>query len=148
MNNKPFDYSWIVFIIIAIIVVVAFKPVMNSIKGSREKSDKTSQWAKGKVIFYDTKTWGRDNRSCAMCHAKDYTLQEGFTSVDMKDFKYVELKGLKKTYGLNSMGNPDKILGKINSCLSSGNRIEAGTMDMNNERWEPLLAWLSHAYGN
>jgi hypothetical protein len=147
MNNKPFDYSWIVFIIIAIIVVVAFKPVMNSIKGSREKSDKTSMWAKGKVIFYDTKTWGRDNRSCAMCHTKDYTLQEGFTSVDMKDFKYVELKGLKKSYSLSSMGNPDKILRQINSCLSSGNRIEAGTMDMNNERWEPLLAWLEHAYG-
>ena len=147
MNNKPFDYSWIVFIVIIVIVIVAFKPVMNAIKSGKAKSDKTSMWAQGKTIFYDTKVWGRDNRSCAMCHTKDYTLQEGFTSVDMPEFKYVELKGLKKSYDLGVMGNPDKMLRQVNSCLSSTNRIEAGTIDMNNAKWEPLLAWLEHAYG-
>lgn len=146
MDRKPFDYSWIVFLVIVVIIIIAFRPVMHAIKGAKEKSATNSDWAKGKVIFYDTKAWGRDNRSCAMCHAKDFTLQEGFNKVDMLEPAYVELKGLKKTYGLGALGTEDKLLQQVNKCLSSSNRIEAGTIDMNDQRWTPLAAYLIHSF--
>lgn len=147
MERKPFDYSWIVFGIIILVIVVGYKPVMNKITSAREKADTTSEWAKGKVIFYDTAAWGRENRSCAMCHAKDYTLAEGHDKVEMSDFRYVELKNLKKTYGVGALGSPEQLLKQVNNCLMSGSRIEGGTIDTANMKTEPLIAYLLHDFG-
>lgn len=147
MERRPFDYSWIVFGIIILIIIVGYKPVMNKISAAREKSDSTSEWAKGKVIFYDPAAWGRENRSCAMCHAKDYTLAEGFDKVGMGDFGYVELKDLKKTYGVGVLGSPERLLKQVNNCLMSGARIEGGTIDTANLKTEPLIAYLLREFG-
>ncbi len=145
--NKPFDYSWIVFGIVILIIIVGYKPVVNKITAARQKADSTSDWAKGKEIFYDPMIWGRENRSCAMCHAKDYTLAQGFDKVDMTEYGYRELVGLKKSYGIGVVGTPEKLLRQVNSCLMSGARIEAGTIDSNNTKWEPLLAYLLREFG-
>ena len=147
MERRPFDYSWIVFGIIILIVVVGYKPVVNKIHSSRTKADATSDWAKGKDIFYDPAIWGRENRSCAMCHAKDYTMAAGFKKIDMADFAYVELKSLRKTYGVGVLGSPERLLKQVNNCLMSGSRIEGGTIDTGNQKWAPLCAYLLHQFG-
>src|SRR4030042_6896901 len=116
MQRKPFDYSWIVFAVLIIIVIVAYKPVMNAINTKREQSASTSTQARGKEIFYDPDTWGQENRSCAMCHTQDYVLSPGHDKVEMPDFKYVELKNLKKTYEIGIMGNRERLLNQLNRC--------------------------------
>ncbi len=139
--SKPFDYSWIVFAIIIVVVIVAYKPVMNAINQAREPKE-GSDYLVGEEIFYDASAWGPENRSCAMCHTKDYTLSPNYTKVEMEDFTYVELKGIKKRFGVGVIGNPDKLLSQVNRCLSSPKRINGGTIAFANLKWQPLFAYL------
>jgi len=142
MGHRNVDYGWIVFLILIVIVVIAYKPVMNAISKTRAGSASAELVAKGRDIFYDPDVWGQKNRSCAMCHAKDYILSDGYEAVEMKDYRYVELKNLKKTYEFGVMGNPEQLMDQVSRCLSSGTRIEAGTLTRADPRWEPLLAYL------
>lgn len=139
--RKPFDYSWIVFAIIIVVVIVAYKPVMNAINQARQPKE-GSDYMVGEEIFYDASAWGPENRSCAMCHTKDYTLSPNYTEVEMEDFTYVELKGIKKKFGVGVIGNPDKLLSQVNRCLSSPKRIVGGNITFADLKWQPLFAYL------
>ncbi len=139
--RKPFDYSWIVFAVIIVVVIFAYKPVMNAIQKARQPKE-GSDYMVGKEIFYNPSEWGPENRSCAMCHAKDYTLSPNHSKVEMEEFTYVELKNVKRKFGVGIIGNPDKLLAQVNRCLSSPRRIDGGRINFGNSKWEPLLAYL------
>ena len=139
--SKPFDYSWIVFIVIIIAVIAAYKPVMNAINQAQQPKE-GSDYLVGEEIFYDPDVWGPENRSCAMCHKEDYTLSPGYSKVEMEDFAYVELKNIKKKFGIGVIGSPDELLSQVNRCLSSPERITGGTINFSHIKWQPLLAYL------
>jgi len=139
--SKPFDYSWIIFIVIIVVVIVAYKPVMNAINKAQQPKE-GGDYMVGEELFYNPNAWGPENRSCAMCHKEDYTLSPNHSEVEMADFAYVELKGIKKKYGIGVIGNPDKLLSQVNRCLSSPERITGGTITFAHINWNPLLAYL------
>jgi len=139
--RKPFDYSWIVFAVIIVVVIVAYKPVMNAIQQAQQPKE-GSDYLVGEEIFYNPNAWGPENRSCAMCHKEDYTLSPNYKEVEMEDFAYVELKGIKKKFGVGVIGNPDRLLSQVNRCLSSPQRIDGGTITFADLKWQPLLAYL------
>ncbi len=143
MERKPFDYGIIVVIALIVAVVLAYKPVMSFINKTKAGSESAGLVAKGKEIFYDPMIWGRENRSCAMCHAEDYVLAPGFDKVDMVDAdKTRPLKNIRKTFGIGVIGNTQKLQDQINRCLSSGSRIESGKLNFGDRRLEPLIAYL------
>jgi hypothetical protein len=139
--RKPFDYSWIVLVVAIVVVIFAYKPVMNSIQKARQPKE-GSDYLVGKEIFYNPSEWGPENRSCAMCHKKDYELSPNHTEVEMEDFTYVELKDIKGKFGIGVIGNPDRLLSQVNRCLGSPERINGGKINFANRKWQPLLAYL------
>lgn len=139
--RKPFDYSWILFIVVIVAVIVAYKPVMNAINQARQPKE-GSDYLVGEELFYNPNGWGPENRSCAMCHKEDYTFSPNFSKVEMEEFAYVELKGIKKKFGVGVIGNPDALLGQVNRCLSSPQRIDGGKITFADLKWQPLFAYL------
>jgi len=139
--SKPFDYSWIVIAAIIVVVIVAYKPVMNAINQAQQPKE-GSDYLVGEEIFYDPNGWGPENRSCAMCHKEDYTLSPNYSEVEMEDFTYVELKGIKRKFGIGVIGSPDKLLSQVNRCLSMPSRINGGTITFAHIKWQPLLEYL------
>lgn len=143
MERKPFDYGIIVVILFIVVIIVAYKPAMNFFNKAKSGTESAGLVAEGKQIFYDPMIWGRDNRSCAMCHAEDFTLAPGFDKVDMKDADQIRpLKNLRKTFGIGVIGDTQKLQDQVNRCLSSGSRIESGTLNFGDRRLEPLMEYL------
>lgn len=143
MERKPFDYGIIVVILVIVGVVLAYKPVMSFINKARAGSESATLVARGKEIFYDPMIWGRENRSCAMCHAEDYVLAPGHDKMDMEEATTIRpLKNIRKTFGIGVIGDTQKLLDQINRCLASGTRIESGALDFGDRRLEPLMEYL------
>jgi hypothetical protein len=143
MERKPFDYGIIVVILLIVGIILAYKPAMNFIKKTKSGTESAGLVVEGKEIFYDPMIWGRENRSCAMCHAEDFTLAPGFDKVDMKDAGQIRpLKNIRKTFGIGVIGDTQKLQDQINRCLSSGSRIESGKLNYGDRRLEPLMAYV------
>ena len=101
MERKPFDYGIIVVIALIVVAILAYKPVVGFFKKAQSGSESAGLIAEGKEIFYNPVIWGRENRSCAMCHAEDYTLAPGHDEVEMKDFENRRLlTNVRKSFGL------------------------------------------------
>lgn len=142
MERRSIDYGWIILIIIIVVAIFAYKPVVGYVRGRVSQSAGATDYQKAKELFYDYQAWGYPNRSCAMCHSKDYEVNPEHQDIDMPDFKYVELKAVAKEYHYTILGSPTELVEQINRCLHSPMRIAYGTLTQDDERIRLLLVYL------
>jgi len=142
MERRSIDYGWIILIAVVIIGIFAYKPVVGYFRERSSQSAGATDYQAGKEAFYDYEAWGRPNRSCAMCHAKDYKVNPEHEEIDMGDFKYVELKDLARKYHYTLLGSPTELVEQINACLHSPGRIAYGTLTIDDKRIRVLVAYL------
>jgi len=142
VERRSIDYSWIILIVIAVIAIFAYKPVVGYLRERSSQSTGATDYQKAKEVFYDYQVWGHPNRSCAMCHAKDYEVNPEHPDIDMPDFKYVQLKGVARKYHYTLLGSPSDLVKRINRCLHSPTRIGYGTLTQQDERIRLLLIYL------
>ena len=123
MERKSIDYGWIILIIVVVIAIFAYKPIMGFLGKRSSESAGAVEARKAKDLFYDYQAWSYPNRSCAMCHAKDYEVNPENQEIDMRDFKYVELKNIAKKHHYTLLGTSSDLVDQINRCLHSSGRI-------------------------
>jgi len=139
---RTIDYGWIIIIILVIVGFFLYKPVVKVFQNIINPKSKQERFARAKELFYDYKAWGYENRSCAMCHAKDYTTNPQKPTIDMPDFRYVPLENIKAKYPPSLMGPNEALMRQINRCLSSPGRINGGTIYQTDERMELLMLYV------
>lgn len=142
MERKSIDYGWVILIIVVIVAIFAYKPITGYLAKRSSESAGAVEFQKAKELFYDYQAWSHPNRSCAMCHTKDYEVNPDQPDIDMPDFKYVELEDVAKKYGYTLLGTPDNLLKQVNRCLHATGRIGYGTLTLNDEKMRLLLLYL------
>lgn len=140
------DYAWVLFILIGIAIVFAWKPVSqfikeNSVRGSEE-------YAHGKEVFHNPTQWaGEDSyRSCAMCHDPGFSPQPGKT-VEMEDYdpdNPVVLENINKRYRSGVLSSEDDLYNQITRCLTLQTRIGVGPISQNAEFFQDLMTYVRY----
>lgn len=138
------DYGWAVFLGIAVLIAVLWKPgsaFFHNVSGKLHGND---QYERGKAVFYDTTRWGeKDYKACAMCHASDFQFDPS-KQVEMQDFvkgQITPLKGMKQKY-YTVMGDDQQMLKAINRCMGMPTRMSQGEYALQAPWMQDLLFYV------
>lgn len=138
------DYGWAVFLGIAVLIVVLWKPgsaLFGKLRGAVTDED---AYERGKAVFYDSTRWGEDHYvACAMCHASDFAFEAG-KKVPMQDFvqgQVTVLDGMKRKY-YTVMGDDTAMLKAINKCMGMPSRMAQGEYSLQAPWMQDLIIYV------
>jgi hypothetical protein len=138
------DYGWAVFLGIAVLAAVLWKPMSAGIGNLRGKMTNKEGYDRGQAIFYDSTRWGPDNYvACAMCHITDFQFDAG-KEVTMQDFvkgEFHVLEGMQQKY-YTGMGDDTEMVKAINKCLSMPSRMNQGGHSIQAPWMQDLLTYV------
>lgn len=140
------DYLWIILVIIAVILVFAWKPLMGMFGGMSDKMTNQEGYEHGKEIFYNADLWGGpgSNKSCAMCHAADF-VPDPANPPDMQEYKEGQpriLKGISDRYGGGVMDTGDELYERVMQCLTQPSKMGMGRVSRNAAYMDDLLLYV------
>ena len=140
------DYLWVVLLIIAVILVFTWRPIMGMFTGVSDSMTNKAGYDRGQEIFYNAERWGGPgaNKSCAMCHAADFT-PDPANPPDMQEYKPGEpliLKGVNKKYGGGVMDTGDELYERIMQCLTQPSKMAMGRISRNAPYMDDLLEYV------
>lgn len=140
------DYLWVVLLIFAVILIFTWKPIMGLFTGVSNKMTNQEGFEHGKEIFYSADHWGGpgSNKSCAMCHAKDFK-PDPANPPDMQDYKEGQplvLKGMSKKYGGGVMDTGDELYNRVMQCLTQPSKMGLGRVSRNAPYMDDLLLYV------
>lgn len=143
---KSIDYSWVIGIVVIVALVVFWKPLIGGIKGIQNKATNEDAFERGKIVFYDTERWGGKGsyKSCAMCHAPDFTPDPG-KQITMGRYKAGApfiLKNISKTYTGGVMGDESPLYDQIMNCLTAPDKMALGRVTANTQFMQDLMVYL------
>jgi len=140
------DYLWVILLLIAVVLVFAWRPLMGLITGVSDTMTNKAGYDHGQEIFYDADLWGGpgSNKSCAMCHAADFK-PDPSNPPNMDD--YVEgkpyiLKNIAAKYGGGIMGTGDELYERVMQCLTQGSKMQLGRVSRNAPYMNDLLEYV------
>lgn len=140
------DYLWIVLLIFAVVLFFTWRPLLGLITGVSDTVTNKAGYERGKEIFYDPDHWAGpgSNKSCAMCHAQDFT-PDPDNPPTMKDYKEGEpwiLNDISKKYDAGIMSTGDELYERVMQCLSQGSKMQLGRVSRKAPYMDDLLEYV------
>ena len=140
------DYLWIILVVIAVILVFAWRPIMGMFTSVSDSVTNQEGYEAGRVAFYNADLWGGpgSNRSCAMCHAPDFE-EDPANPVEMDEYKAGEpriLKDIRKKYGGGVMDTGDELFERVMQCVSSPSKMGLGRVSRAAPFMDDLLTYV------
>jgi hypothetical protein len=142
-----FDYSWVIGIVVIVVLAFMWKPIMGLYHNISNKATNKDQYERGKIVFYDTTRWGGPDsyKSCAMCHAADFTPDPNkqITMLKYKPGQPKILKNLQNRFGSNVLGTGDELYEAINDCVVDQEKLAGGRVSIQAPFMQDLLVYVS-----
>ncbi len=140
------DYIWYVLGILAVILIFAWGPLSRWYSDFRYEATNQEQYERGKEVFYDADIWAGpgSNKSCAACHAEDFSPPAG-VDIPMQEYRPGEpyvLSNMSKKHGTNLLSSDDPLYGQILKCLTSPARMGCGRVSRNAKHMQDLLVYV------
>lgn len=134
MQGLKIDPGIIIIIILIIVGLIYWKPLLGlvgKVTGAKRFEEREKS---GKEIFYSATRWEALGWSCASCHnEKSYnefkkTVRE-VPEYLKTEFRYVQLKDIKKKFNLTILSNEDSFRIQIKKCIEHRLQTAAPTED-------------------
>ena len=137
------DPGWIYIIVIAIIVAVLWKPVINPLyQKIAGNFSKEPQIARGKETFMDDKRWAVQNMSCATCHVQGkQAVPDGRGAMAM-DIMYTPLNGAYRRLAKGALASDAAIAAQINKCISMAGRLASPQLSTSSDTMKDMIEYI------
>ncbi|GEM_PF-1295321 len=140
------DYLWIILAVIVVILLFTWRPIVGMFTNVSDSVTDKEGYEAGREAFYNADLWGGpgSNRSCAMCHAPDFT-EDPANPVEMDDYKPGEpvvLTEIRKKYGGGVMDTGDELFERIMMCVSSPSKMGLGRVSRSAPFMDDLMTYV------